>query len=226
MRESAVLQDVVGLGCGAALPTMRTAHDFLTANPDATVAVIAVEVCSAAFYLDDDPGVVISLCLFGDGASAMVLRQSETPGGGFVAAELHSDGRAFEHLFVPGVGFRRIPYVTQEALRADDHIPQMQGPSLLKKAVRTLSRTVRSICETQGISQNEIDCFIAHQANDRINRAVRDALKIPPEKIPSNIARFGNTSAATIPVAMSEALEAGRIKPGDRILLAAFGAGP
>jgi 3-oxoacyl-[acyl-carrier-protein] synthase-3 len=163
--------------------------------------------------------------VFGDGASAMVLRQSETPGGGFLAAELHSDGRAFEHLFVPGVGFRRIPYVTQEALRADDHIPQMQGPSLLKKAVRTLSRTVRSICETQGISQNEIDCFIAHQANDRINRAVRDALKIPPEKIPSNIARFGNTSAATIGILTDELRRDGRIREGNLLCFLGIGAG-
>lgn len=163
--------------------------------------------------------------VFGDGAAAMVLRRSEAPNGGFVAAELHSDGDSFDHLFVPGVGFRRIPYVTPESLLADDHIPQMQGPSLLRKAAKTLSRTVRSICETQGISQAEIDCFIAHQANDRINRAVRDALKIPPEKIPSNIARFGNTSAATIGILTDELRREGRIREGDLLCFLGIGAG-
>jgi 3-oxoacyl-[acyl-carrier-protein] synthase-3 len=163
--------------------------------------------------------------VFGDGAAAMVLRQSATAGGGFIAAELHSDGASFDHLFVPGVGFRRIPYVTAESLEADDHIPQMQGPSLLKKAVQTLSRAVRSICETEGISQHEIDRFIAHQANDRINRAVRDALKIPPEKIPSNIARFGNTSAATIGILTDELRRDGKIREGDLLCFLGIGAG-
>lgn len=163
--------------------------------------------------------------VFGDGAAAMVLRESDTPDRGFIAAELHSDGAAFDHLFVRGVGFRRIPYVTPEVLDADDHIPQMQGASLLKKAVQTLSRTVRSICESEGISQDDIDCFIAHQANDRINRAVRDKLKIPPEKIPSNIARFGNTSAATIGILLDELRRDGRIHEGDLLCFLGIGAG-
>jgi 3-oxoacyl-[acyl-carrier-protein] synthase-3 len=163
--------------------------------------------------------------VFGDGAAAMVLRRSEIPDGGFIAAELHSDGGAADHLLVPGVGFRRIPYVTPEVLAADGHIPQMRGPSLLKKAVQTLSSAVRSICDTTGISQNEIDCFIAHQANDRINRAVRDALKIPPEKIPSNIARFGNTSAATIGILTDELRRDGRIREGDLLCFLGIGAG-
>ena len=163
--------------------------------------------------------------VFGDGAAAMVLRQSQAPDSGFLGAELHSDGNAFDHLYVPGCGFRSIPYVTPQALLAEEHIPQMRGPSLLKKAVQTLSRTVKSICETHGISQDEIDCFIAHQANDRINRAVRDSLRIPPEKIPSNIARYGNTSAATIGILTDELRHEGRIREGDLLCFLALGAG-
>jgi 3-oxoacyl-[acyl-carrier-protein] synthase-3 len=163
--------------------------------------------------------------VFGDGAGAMVLRKSSSSDGGFIAAELHSDGDSFDHLFVPGVGFRRVPYVTAEALDAEDHIPQMRGPSLLKKAVQALSRTVRSLCETTGISQQEIDCFIAHQANDRINRAVRDALKIPAEKYPSNIARYGNTSAATIGILTDELRREGRVREGDMVCFLGIGAG-
>jgi len=163
--------------------------------------------------------------IFGDGASAMVLRQSDAPDGGFMGAELHSDGDSFEHLFVPGCGFRSIPYVSVEALMADAHIPRMLGPSLLKKAVRTLSKTVRSLCETHRISLDEVDCFIAHQANDRINRAVREALRIAPEKIPSNIARYGNTSAATIGILTDELRREGTIREGDLLCFLALGAG-
>jgi 3-oxoacyl-[acyl-carrier-protein] synthase-3 len=163
--------------------------------------------------------------IFGDGAAAMVLRKSEAPDGGFIGAELHSDGDSFDHLYVPGCGFRSIPYVSPESLAAEEHIPQMRGPSLLKKAVKTLSQTVRSLCETYGVSQDEIDCFIAHQANDRINQAVRQALRIPPEKIPSNIARYGNTSAATIGILTDELRRDGTIREGDLLCFLALGAG-
>ncbi len=163
--------------------------------------------------------------IFGDGAAAMVLRRSERDDGGFIGAELHSDGNAFDHLYVPRCGFRNIPYVTAEALLADEHIPRMAGPSLMKKAVKTLSTTVRSLCEAHGVQQDDVDCFIAHQANDRINRAVRNALKIPPEKVPSNIARYGNTSAATIGILTDELRRDGRIAEGDLLCFFALGAG-
>jgi 3-oxoacyl-[acyl-carrier-protein] synthase-3 len=163
--------------------------------------------------------------VFGDGAGAMVLRRSDASDGGFIGAELHSDGDSFDHLFVSGCGFRNIPYVTPEALLADDHIPQMRGPSLLKKAVQTLSKTVASLCETHGVRKDDIDCFIAHQANDRINQAVRHALRIPPEKIPSNIVRYGNTSAATIGILTDELRRDGAIREGDLLCFLALGAG-
>ena len=154
-----------------------------------------------------------------------MLRKSQAPNGGFIGAELHSDGDSFDHLYVPGCGFRSIPYVTPEALAAEQHLPQMRGPSLLKKAVKTLSQTVKSICESYGVSQDEIDCFIAHQANDRINQAVRQALRIPPEKIPSNIARYGNTSAATIGILTDELRRDGTVGEGDLLCFLALGAG-
>ena len=163
--------------------------------------------------------------IFGDGGAAMILRRSPSADGGLLGAELHSDGRAYDHLFVPGVGFRQIPYVTPESLEADAHIPRMAGPSLLKKAVRTLSSTVQSLCTSHGVEQNDIECFIAHQANDRINRAVRDALRIPSDKIPSNIARYGNTSAATIGILTDELRREGRIREGDLLCFLALGAG-
>jgi len=163
--------------------------------------------------------------IFGDGAAAMVLQRSRHDDGGFVGAELHSDGDAYDHIFVEGVGFRNVPYVTPEALAADAHIPRMRGQALLKKAVRTLTAAVQAICESHGISKAEIDCFIAHQANERINRAVRQSLKIEPEKMPSNIARYGNTSAATIGILTDELRRDGRICEGDLLCFLALGAG-
>ncbi|MEM9728554.1 MAG: beta-ketoacyl-ACP synthase III [Myxococcota bacterium] len=163
--------------------------------------------------------------IFGDGAGAMVLQASDDPDRGFIGAELHSDGDSYDHLFVEGVGFRNVPYVSHATLGADGHIPQMRGQALLKKAVRTLSTTVQSVCETHGITKEDIDCFIAHQANDRINRAVRQALKVDPEKIPSNIARYGNTSAGTIGILTDELRREGRIQKGDLICFMALGAG-
>ncbi|MEM7434635.1 MAG: 3-oxoacyl-[acyl-carrier-protein] synthase III C-terminal domain-containing protein [Myxococcota bacterium] len=163
--------------------------------------------------------------IFGDGAGAMVLQDSGDPDRGFMGAELHSDGDSYGHLFVDGVGFRNVPYVTEETLRADAHIPQMRGQALLKKAVRTLSATVNSICESHSLAKSDIDCFIAHQANDRINRAVRSALKIDPERIPSNIARYGNTSAGTIGILTDELRREGRIQEGDLLCFLALGAG-
>ena len=163
--------------------------------------------------------------IFGDGAAAMVLRKSDDPNRGFIDAELHSDGRMFDNIYVPGVGFRQIPYVSHELLDQDGHIPAMSGPSLLKKAVQSLSRTVRSVLKTHGVAQDDVDWFIAHQANDRINRAVRDTLRIPPEKIPSNIARYGNTSAATIGILTDELRREGKLEEGQLVCFLALGAG-
>ena len=163
--------------------------------------------------------------IFGDGAGAMVLRNTDEPGRGYIGAELHSDGNSLDHLFVEGVGFRNVPYVTPESLLTDTHIPQMRGQSLLKKAVKTLSTTVTSICNTHDVALEDVDCFIAHQANDRINIAVRRALKIPPEKVPSNIARYGNTSAGTIGILTDELRRDGTISEGDLICFLALGAG-
>ncbi len=89
----------------------------------------------------------------------------------------------------------------------------------------TPSRTVKSICETHGVSQDDIDCFITHQANDRINRSVQQALRIPTERIPSNIERYGNTSAATIGILTDELRREGKIREGDLLCFLALGAG-
>jgi 3-oxoacyl-[acyl-carrier-protein] synthase-3 len=105
------------------------------------------------------------------------------------------------------------------------HIPRMEGRDLFKKAVTFLPRAVRELCARHAVSLADIDLVVAHQANDRINEAVRDALGLPPEKVPSNIARWGNTSGGTIPILVDELRRDGRMKPGQLCCFLALGAG-
>lgn len=161
--------------------------------------------------------------LFGDGAAALVVRAAPE-GRGFIAAKLHTDGNHWDHIYIP-MGFNTLPYITAERVANDEHIPRMAGQGLFKTAVQELSLVVRALCAREGKTLDDIDWFVAHQANDRINEAVRRALKIPPEKVPSNIARFGNTSAATIGILTDEMCRDGRMKEGDLVCFLALGAG-
>jgi 3-oxoacyl-[acyl-carrier-protein] synthase III len=163
--------------------------------------------------------------LFGDGAGALVLEKSEVEGHGLIGVEVHSDGRASKQIYIEGGGFRRRPYWSPEMFAREEHIPQMEGKDLFKGAVQRLPRVVRDLCARHGVTLDQVDWFIAHQANDRINGAVLDALGVPAEKVPSNIARYGNTSGATIPILMDELLREGKIKKGQLICFFALGSG-
>ncbi|MCC7386440.1 MAG: 3-oxoacyl-ACP synthase [Deltaproteobacteria bacterium] len=162
--------------------------------------------------------------LFGDGAGALVLRRGEA-GSGLIGAEIHSDGGAAKQLYIEGGGFRRRPYWDSTMVERDEHIPRMDGRELFKSAVLKLPQVVRSLCAKHHVALESIDWFIAHQANDRINQAVLDALGVPEDKVPSNIERFGNTSSATIPILMDELLREGRVKRGQLLCFLALGAG-
>lgn len=161
--------------------------------------------------------------LFGDGAAAFVLRDAPA-GRGLIASELHSDGRFAHHIYIP-MGFTRHPYVDAEALDEDLHLPRMAGPELFKTAVTELAAVTRSVVAKAGYTLDDVDWFLAHQANDRINGAVRLQLGVPVEKVPSNIARFGNTSAATIGILTDELRREGRVKDGQLVCMLALGSG-
>ncbi len=160
--------------------------------------------------------------LFGDGAGALVLRASETPGHGFIAAQNHSDGRGMDQIYVPGGMFTQRHYWDAGH---DSHIPTMKGKELFKSAVTLLPRAVRQVCEKAGVTLEEVDWFVAHQANDRINASVRQSLGVPEAKVPSNIEKYGNTSAATIPILVDEMRRDGRLQPGQLVCFLALGAG-
>ncbi|HMC23493.1 MAG TPA: beta-ketoacyl-ACP synthase III [Thermoanaerobaculia bacterium] len=163
--------------------------------------------------------------LFGDGAGAMVIESSANGDKGFVAAKLFTDGSNIEALYVPGVGFRKRPYVDKKQVESAEPIPVMEGREVFKQAVSRMPESVRAVCAASGVSVNDIDLLLIHQANLRIVESVGKALGLPPEKVPHNIERYGNTTAGTLPILYHECVGDGRIKPGMLICFTALGSG-
>lgn len=163
--------------------------------------------------------------LFGDGAGAFVLQAAQKSGQGLLGTVLYSDGREAKQIYVAGGGFLQHPYLSEKTLANEDMFPRMQGRDLFKNAATKLPRAVREVCKNCGVSIGDVDWFIAHQANDRINEVVRQALDVPHEKVPSNISRYGNTSAATIPILLDELIRDGSVKRGQLVCFLALGSG-
>lgn len=160
--------------------------------------------------------------IFGDGAGALLMESSQDAEAGLLSVDLHSDGRHSAELSIPA-GFRRRPYMEADSLA--DFEFRMNGREVFRHAVSKLPETVRAACDKAGVALSEVDWFIAHQANDRINKAVRERLGLPAEKVPSNIDRYGNTSAATIPILVDEMRRDGRLQAGQLVCFLALGAG-
>ncbi|MEA2571923.1 MAG: 3-oxoacyl-[acyl-carrier-protein] synthase [Acidobacteriota bacterium] len=163
--------------------------------------------------------------LFGDGAGAVVVEASDDETRGYLGAKLFTDGSNIEALYVKGVGFRHRPYVNKEELEAGDQIPTMEGRAVFKEAVSRMPAAVRAVCAEAGIDVAQIDLLLIHQANLRIIEGVAKQLGFPPEKVPHNIERYGNTTAGTLPILFHECLADGRIKPGMLICFTALGSG-
>lgn len=162
--------------------------------------------------------------IFGDGAGAVVIEKSDRAETGLLGLELHSDGRRVPDLRIPA-GFRTRPFISQETLENDSWIPSMEGRGVFKYAVRSLPKAIEAACGDAGVTTDDIDWFVAHQANQRINDAVRDFMGLPPDKMPANISRYGNTSTATIPILLDEMRRDGRLQAGQLVCMFALGAG-
>ena len=163
--------------------------------------------------------------VFGDGAGAMVVRRGDRPSEGVLASELHTDGGQFELILVPGVGSRHRPYVDHRQLTDGLHLPIMDGTGLYRQAVRLMPAAVRAAAARAKIGTDEIDLVVAHQANERILEGVRKELGFGEERVPSNIAKYGNTTSGTLPILFHELRQAGRVTPGTVVCFTAFGAG-
>ena len=160
--------------------------------------------------------------LFGDGAGAAIVT-SGGKGQGLLRYQLGADGGGGPLLVIPGGG-TRVPAST-EMIQAGDQYVKMDGRQVFKWAVRALSDTVALVLKEAGLSVHDVSLYLLHQANIRIIDAAVDQLGIPKEKVFNNIQRYGNTSGGSIPIALDEAFRAGRIKPGDTLLMCGFGAG-
>ncbi len=161
--------------------------------------------------------------LFGDGAGAAVVGASDTPGIGLIGTKLGALGEDTDLLCIPAGG-GRTP-TSPESIARGDHFIKMKGKEVFKLAVRVMEEAARDILEQHGLAATQIGLVIPHQANLRIIDAIAQYLELPVERFFVNVDRYGNTSAASIPIALDEARRAGRIKPGDLTLLVAFGAG-
>lgn len=163
--------------------------------------------------------------LFGDGAGAVVVEAGDGDDRGFLMSRLYTDGSNIEALYVKGVGFRHRPFVDKEEIDNGDTIPVMEGREVFKQAVSRMPAAVRAVCDDAGVKVGDLDLLLIHQANLRIVEGVAKHLGLPPEKVPHNIERYGNTTAGTLPILYHECVADGRIKPGMLICFTALGSG-
>jgi 3-oxoacyl-[acyl-carrier-protein] synthase III len=215
--NNAAAMDIVA-ACSGFLYGVSLADSMIRTGQVRHAVVVGAEILTQYVDYTDRKTCV----LFGDGAGAAVLGPVEN-GRGILASKIKSDGRYEEQLFSPGGGTRKKP--TAETLAAGDHYFKMRGNELFKVAVRSMAEISREVLEQAGAKSDDISLFIPHQANQRITEAVADRLNVDLARVYSNIAVHGNTSSASIPIALDECVASGRIKPGDLVLMASFGGG-
>jgi 3-oxoacyl-[acyl-carrier-protein] synthase-3 len=224
---SSMIQDRLGAKCGAFTLVagctgfvygLATAQQFIAGGAYRNVLVIGAEVISRNIDWTDRNTCV----LFGDGAGAVVLQASDTPTG-VLSFVLGSDGSGAEHLMMPGGGV--VMPISQRVIDERAHYIHMNGREVFKFATRVLARAAIEAVEKAGLSMADIDVLIPHQANGRIIDLAARQLGLPMDKVFVNLDKYGNTSAASIPIALVEAIEQGRITDHSTIVMVGFGAG-
>lgn len=163
--------------------------------------------------------------LFGDAGAAVVVKAVQNGDSGILDCILRTNGSDYDRIYVPGAGFKHRPYVDREQIDRGDHIPVMNGMHVFRNATNCMASVTREILERNNLTLDDISLVLMHQANKRINERVQKMLGIPEEKVIHNIHKYGNTTAATIPLLWDESVRTGRVRPGDLVLMVAFGAG-
>jgi 3-oxoacyl-[acyl-carrier-protein] synthase-3 len=208
----------VAAACSGFVYAVQVADAQMRAGDFKRVLVVGADALSTMVDWNDRRTSV----LFGDGAGACVM-VTEPGNRGVLASLLRSAGEYWTLLSVRATGVRST--IDSEVRRSPDDAIQMKGPELFKIAVKSMEEVSRQVAERAGVKLEEIDLFVPHQANMRIISAVAERLGMPPEKVFTNIDRYGNTSAASVPIALDEALEQGRIHDGSIVMLNACGGG-
>jgi len=208
----------VGAACSGFLNALSVADSFIRTGQINNALVVGSDALSRLLNWQDR-GTCI---LFGDGAGAVVLGASQN-GSGILSTRLRTDGSYVKTLYVPAGG--SLKPATPETVQRNEHTITMNGKEVFKIAVRSMEEISRQALIEADVQVSEVALVIPHQANRRIIVALAERLGIPMERVMVNLEKYGNTSAASIPVALDEAKRQGRIKPGDVVLLNAFGAG-
>lgn len=205
-------------GCSGFMYALIAGSQFVATGACRNVLVIGAENLSKILNWKDRKTCV----LFGDGAGAVVLNQA-APGSGILSQKLWADGSGGQSLKLPAGG-SRLP-ASHETVDKNLHYIHMRGRDIFRFAVRATGKAAAEVLAAAGLKVSDVDHFIPHQANVRIIEAAAKRLKLPREKVLVNVDRYGNTSTASMPIALAEAVREGRIKKGDCILMVGFGAG-
>ena len=208
----------VAAACTGFLYGLAVADQYVKSGAARTLLVIGAEVLSRVVDWNDRTTCI----LFGDGAGAVVVR-AESGERGVLSTHLHADGTLWDFIHVPGGGSKHPP--SEQMLQQRLQFIRMRGSETFKVAVRALEDTAWEALKANGLTVGDVDWLIPHQANRRILEAVSDRLGVPRDRVVMNLAKVGNTSAASIPIALDDAVRDGRVVPDRVLLFAAFGAG-
>ena len=212
--------------CSGFLYALSVADQYIKTGMYKNILVIGAETQSPA--LDMTTRGRNMAVLFGDGAGAAVVSRSDDPERGILSTHLHSQGEHAEQLamIAPGVGTKWVPQILAENDPDDvSYYPNMNGQFVFKNAVVRFAEVIEEGLKSNGLSHKDINMLIPHQANLRISQFVQHQFKLTDEQVFNNIMKYGNTTAASVPIALTEAVQQGKIKDGDLVVLAAFGSG-
>jgi len=209
--------------CSGFLYSLAVADAFVRMGMYKRILVVGAEIHSSGLsFTDEGRDVAV---IFGDGAGAVIVGPSDDPSRGILSTHLHADGRYADMLKLEMFDISQKPYLTHQTIDEGRIWPKMQGKEVFKMAVTKIPEVVEEALQANGLKIGDVDLFLPHQANLRINQFAAARLEVPEEKFYSNIQRYGNTTAASIPIALSEVLEQGALKEGDVMLMVAFGSG-
>lgn len=212
--------------CSGFIYALSVADQYIKTGMYKNILVIGAETQSPA--LDMTTRGRNMAVLFGDGAGAAIVSRSDNPERGILSTHLHSQGEHTEQLamIAPGVGTKWVPQILAENNPDDvSYYPNMNGQFVFKNAVVRFAEVIEEGLKANGLSREDINMLIPHQANLRISQFVQHQFKLTDEQVFNNIMKYGNTTAASVPIALTEAVQQGKIKDGDLVVLAAFGSG-
>jgi 3-oxoacyl-[acyl-carrier-protein] synthase-3 len=209
--------------CTGFIYGLQVADAWIRTGQYRRVLLVGTEVHSSGIILSNEGR--DTAVLFGDGAGVAILGPSEEDGRGVLAVRTHADGRHAENLWAPAPACVMKPFITKKMIDEGMTRPRMQGREVFKHAVTRMPAALHEVLDMAGHTADELDMVIPHQANMRIAQAVQKSLGLPEERMYVNIQRYGNTTAASIPIALHECVAEGRIQRGDLVGLTAFGSG-